>query len=49
MLPIQLCPCCQAYGQGRGGSAGIQSGTVPGLSLVQGLQTGLAVPVGMEG
>lgn len=33
----------------EGGSAGIQSGTVPGLSLVQGLQTGLAVPVGMEG
>uniref|UniRef100_A0A8C6I8W7 Chondroadherin-like protein n=1 Tax=Mus spicilegus TaxID=10103 RepID=A0A8C6I8W7_MUSSI len=48
MLPIQLGPGCQAHGQRGVGTAGGQARTVPGLSLVRGLQTRLAVPVGME-
>lgn len=48
MLPIQFCLGCQAHGQRGVGTAGDQARTVPGLSLVQGLQTGLAVQVSME-
>lgn len=41
MLPIQLRTGCQAHGQKGVGTAGDQARTVPGLSLVRGLQTGL--------
>lgn len=49
----QCCPfssvlAAEPMGKGGVGTAGDQARTVPGLSLVWGLQTGLAVPVSME-
>lgn len=48
-FPFSSVLAAKSMGKGGGvGTAGDQARTVPGLSLVRGLQTGLAVPVSME-